>query len=160
MLLSNYQLVSICRNHNHTHDVLDGIYSLDLIPSHVTTFPSFWICNNEKSGEKGEHWFALYFESSQMPSEFFCSLGRGPEEYSPQVVKALKLNGNGQYKRNIHKYQAPTSQTCGYFCLWFTDLRCQKISFENCLTILSPSELESNGEFVVNYVTRHMRPNV
>lgn len=157
-MLNNYQILTISKNHSHTHDIVDGIYSLDLIPLHVKKFPSYWICNNENHGEKGEHWFALYFESSLMPSEFFCSLGRRPEDYSQKVITALRLNGNGHYKHNIDRYQSSSSQSCAYFCLWFADMRCQKISFEKCLSILSKSELETNDTLVVNYVTQHMRP--
>lgn len=156
-MLSNYQLLFITQNHSHTSNVVDGIYSLDLIPLKANKFPSFWICNNENHNESGEHWFALFFESPTRPSNFFCSLGRKPGDYSSRVVQSLFANGNGEYVCNVHRYQSELSQDCAYFCLWLTDLRCQGLPYTHCLSLLRPDDAHFNETLVTNYVIKHMQ---
>ena len=102
-MLSNYHLLYITSHHECTERVLDGVYSLDYIPPNVSKFPAFWISNSAKSYEKGVHWFSCFFPSNDSPVEFFCSLGKKPSDYSTELVKVLKNNGNGVIKCNSHK---------------------------------------------------------
>ena len=156
-MLSNYQLLSISRGHICTSQTVDGVYSFDLLPAHVNKFPAFWICNSAKHGEWGEHWFTLFFPSPNAPSEYFCSLGRKPSEYGVSVIKALTVNGNTQYKTNSEMYQASDSDVCGYYSLWFGDMRSQEISFERCMDKLIPRDWAYNDPLVTSYVTKHMK---
>ena len=157
-MFSNYELMAITKTHAHTRHVVDGIYSLDLIPNYASKFPSFWICNSESRGQKGAHWFALFFESANKPAEFFCSLGKKPEEYEQRLVKILISNGNGAYKYNPNKYQADWSQSCGHYALYYVDWRARAESYEACMSKLSVKDAGRNERLVVTYVTKHMTP--
>lgn len=156
-MLSNYQLLAISRRHICTSQTVDGIYSCDMLPAYVNKFPAFWICNSSSHLDRGEHWFTLYFPSHNSCSEFFCSLGRKPSDYSPQIIKALVTNGDGSYKTNTHTYQASHSEVCGYYCLWFADSRSQEISFELCMSKLIPEDGAYNDRLVTSYVMKHMK---
>lgn len=154
-MLSNYQLLSISRAHICTSQTVDGVYSADLLPTYVNKFPAYWICNTAKHGEGGEHWFTLFFPSPNTRSEYFCSLGRKP---SPSVVSALTANGDGQYRTNSEAYQVADSDVCGYYALWFGDMRSQEISFESCMSKLIAKDPAYNDLLVTSYVTKHMKP--
>ena len=88
----------------------------------------------------------------------FCSLGNPPFQYSSSLVNALIFNGNGDYKYRSVRSQTKDSTACGYFCLWFADLRCRGFTFEDCMDKLSKTDLVGNELSVIDYVDNHMRP--
>ena len=155
-MLSNYQLLYITSHHECTQGVLDGVYSIDLVPTSVNKFPAFWIVNEEKSNQKGSHWVSCFFESANSPAEFFCSLGREPNYYSSRLVSSLKNNGNGQITRNSCKVQADETSTCAYFCLYVLDMRCRGMSYVTSLSRFSCSDMVHNERVVATFMQKHM----
>ena len=156
MMLTNYQLLYITKNHMCTQDVVDGICSADHIPIQVNKYPAFWILNNRPSSHKGEHWYGCFFPDKNQPAEMFCSFGKSPQTYSPQLEEILKFNGNGAYIFNNLQLQDNNSKACAYFTLYYIDRRCRGLSFQNSLSNLSPYDLEENEEIVIDYVKKHM----
>lgn len=155
--LLNVQINLICRTHSHTSGVYRGCFSPNTLPLRIFKYPSFLICNNRNSSESGEHWMLLLFPSPHSQSEFFDSLGRDATFYAPEIERVLLANGNGSYKMNSVAYQEAESQTCGYYCLWLADMRCQNKTFETSLSLLSPDNPRRNESYVTSYVMQHMR---
>lgn len=155
-MLTNYQLLYITNNHICTEDYLNGIYSLDNIPSYVNKFPSFFIANNKPESHPGEHWFGCFFPSKAKPAEMFCSLGNRPESYLKELDEILRANSNGSYVYNKVQVQSSKSKTCGYFVLYYIDRRCRGLSFENCMATFNGKTWDENEEIVMSYVKRHI----
>ena len=155
-MLSNYQLAFLTQNHTCTQDTVDGIFSLDEVPSNPSKYPAFFICNSQNMGEQGAHWFSMYFPDGKGPTEFYCSLGNRPEIYSNRISHILAINGDGRYKAYTLRSQPEGSLSCGYFCLWFVDQRSRGIPFEECMNKLHKQDLDYNEKLVVDYVTSHM----
>lgn len=154
--MNSYQLYNLLKRHYHTRNKFIDVVAVDRVPMIVTRFPSFYICNESKSGERGTHWVVLGYISDREPAEFFDSRNHGIENYASNVKNSLLRNGNGKIKFNRVEYQAEHTSSCGQFCCWFIDLRSMSVAFEKCLNMLSESDLESNEFRVCNYVTRHM----
>lgn len=155
-MLSNYQLLYLTTHHECTQDNLDGIYSFDHIPEYPSKYPSFWIINNEVEGKTGEHWFGCFFPDKHQASEMFCSFGRDPEYYSSELGDKLKRIGNGKYKYNTVQVQADHSKACAYFVLYYVDLRCRGLTYEQCMNNMSKNDLDLNEQVVTTYVKKHM----
>lgn len=156
--LSNYQMYSIAKLHYHTKAVFGGCFTADTLPCYITKYPSFYICNSSMSWEGGSHWILLLYQAPNVESEYFDPRGRSVSDYHRLVEENLIVNGNGRYKVNSVAYQPPNSQTCGHFCLWFADKRCQNIPYHTCLNMLNPDNLKENEDYVSSYVMQHMTP--
>ena len=157
-MLSNYQIMLVTSSHVCTSDKPSGVYAIDTFPQKPKKYPTFWIINTVKASEKYGHWFSVFFPHQNQPSEFYCSLGKKPEDYSTNLVSILIANGDGRYKLCNDQSQPEDSLTCGYFCLWFVDQRCRNYSYETCMLKLTKNDLVSNEKKVVDYVVEHMKP--
>ena len=155
--LSNLQIESVLSNHYHTQSTRHFCQSWDTIPKRVVKYPTVFILNTANAGQIGEHWIYLAFSHPNNPAEYFDSLGKNVAEYSQTLDTFLKLNGNGEYYTNYKQYQSSDSVSCGYFCLFFTDLRCQNIPYSKCLEILDRRNTAENESFVAGYVSKHMK---
>ena len=157
-MLSNYQIMLITSSHPCTVDKESGVFPINGLPLQPKTYPAFWIVNSVKADEKYGHWFSIFFPHHNEPAEFYCPLGKKPQDYSPVIEPILFAAGDARYKTYNTPSQPANSTSCGYFCLWFVDQRCRNYSFEVCMGKLSKDDLQHNEVKVVNYVVEHMKP--
>ena len=155
-MLTTNQLLRITSNHSCTQDTLDGVYSIDLIPNQANKYPAFYIINNKPADHPGEHWISCFFPSRFQTAELFCSLGKSPEEYSNKLIGILRQNGNGDFKYNTTQLQSDISKACGYFALYYCDLRSKGLSYDYIMRSLSNTDYEKNEQIVQGYVNNHM----
>ena len=154
--MNNYQLHAIASSHYHTKDTFREVVSANTVPNRITNYPCFYICNQDKFGEKGSHWIVLLFTHPNAPSEMFDSRSFGLDCYSKDIQMCLTYNGNGKIKTNPTPYQSSHADSCGHFCLWFADMRNRNISFDGCMASLSSTDLEANDRIVKSFVKNHM----
>ena len=137
--LSNVQIASIARLHYHTKDYFAGCFCTDTLPVKVAKYLSFVICNTAASYTGGEHWISLCFLGRQRKVDYFDSMGEDITTYHPSLLRFIERNSNGDYNYNPHKYQSEQSSVCGHYTLFFSDMRCKNVSFENCFQALDLS---------------------
>ena len=155
-MLTTKQLLNITKNHSCTEDTILGVYSIDRVPKHINFYPSGYITNNRPSSHGGEHWISLFFPGRFQAAEMFCSLGNAPHTYDPKLNDILKSNGNGTFKFSTRQVQSDMSRACGYFALYYCDLRSRGLSYELIMNNMSEVDFDKNENIVKGYVTSHM----
>ena len=155
--LSNRQINSILSRHYHTKYYYHGCFSFDTLPRRVEKYPSFYVCNTASSKERGEHWLLIGFTARENKGELFDSLGGREGSHPREIYQFLYNNSSGGIKMNSEQYQSSDSLACGYFCLYFGDLRCRDMSYDVCLRTLNSHDTDANEDLVVRYVSKHMR---
>ena len=154
--MNNYQLHFLLKRHRHTRHIFKSVTTADNVPQVVIEYPAFYISNQSKLGEKGSHWVVLGFSHKDAKSEFFDSRAHGLDSYLREIKSSLIRNGNGRTQTNADAYQPEASASCGEYCCWFIEMRCLGRSYDNCVSLLSKSDLEGNQIRVQSYVTNHM----
>jgi len=100
-----------------------GTFSCDTLPPPMSTGdgqPRLMIVNTDPSYEAGEHWIAIYVDSTGHRGEFFDSFGRRP----PPVFEAyMNVNCWNYWSFNERQLQSITSSMCGYYCVYYCMLR-------------------------------------
>jgi len=108
-------LLKMLRGYKSYYNVLpcDG---LDILSPKI--YPFYLVVNNQKAGEPGQHWTALYRQNINSNLEFFCSYGLGVDAYPANFrLFAKKLGCN--IIQNIKPLQAIGSNVCGHYCIYF-----------------------------------------
>lgn len=155
--LTNLQIASTARSHFHTRDYFKGCFCIDTLPKHKINYPSFIVCNSATAQSGGEHWLCIGLPGGdRKPAEVFDSLGRPLTSYHKSLTEFLMYNSNGQYTINSQRFQAENSDTCGYYSLWFADMRCRNMAYSKCLSLLDPQDCPENDRYVTSYVMQHM----
>lgn len=124
-----------------------GVYPADKLPNLVTKIcrkyknqPSCFISNTEGSYEPGEHWVAFYIPAFNSPGQHFCieffdSFGFHNKfsfvhsEYFLNFIRRIKKETHNNIinlKMNVDQLQDTSSALCGYYCIVYVFLRCQK----------------------------------
>lgn len=147
------QLKWLCIQHIHTAPYFNTICAVDTLPNNILEKPCFLICNSDMSYQVGSHWLLIMLQEGDMYPIWFDSLGKTPSEYNLTFEEFL-FNHGAKYIRNSFKYQSPTSDKCGQFCLYIADLLCRDISFPMSLNIFNKSDLSKNDN-IVNYFFEH-----
>ena len=95
-----------------------GVYAYDTLPARVGRYPSSYIVNTDRAGERGAHWIAIYFESRQL-CDVFDSYGMAPfgEIYAFAARNAAVVHYSTRW------LQSPTSGLCGAYCIYFLYFR-------------------------------------
>jgi hypothetical protein len=79
--MNSKQLTNILQQDFYTRKINGKVISLDQVPKHVSSFPSWFIINDETSSLPGSHWVAIFFTKINEPADFFDSLGNLPSNY-------------------------------------------------------------------------------
>ena len=151
--MNENQLNWLCRRHIHTAPYFIKVCAVDTLPSIILKKTCFLICNADKSTEIGSHWLLIFLREGNIYPIWFDSLEKNPSEYNLTFEEFL-FNHGAKYIRNSFKYQSPTSDKCGQFCLYIADLLCRDISFPMSLNIFNKSDLSKNDN-IVNYFFEH-----
>ena len=155
--MSNLQISKILSRHHHTEHTFETCLSWDKMPSTIQRFPTFYVTDIKHSSHQGlGHWTMCFFVSPNSPSIFFDSLGLPPQEYAHSLHKLLIENGNGKCDHNILKVQDDTSNSCGAFVCFISDLINRGLTMSQAVSYLSTTDLKSNDIIVNRYLLGHM----
>ena len=100
-----------------------GTFSCDTLPSPLSSGDGrqrLMIVNTNPSDEPGEHWVALYVDSTGRRGEYFDSFGQ-----RPATIFADYMNNScsDYWTYNKRQLQSIVSRVCGYYCVYFCMLR-------------------------------------
>ena len=99
-----------------------GCFARDKIPRlENVPRPFALVFNSDKSNRPGQHWLAVYGESSTKDIEFFDSYGLPPSFYSFTYSYDIRSSD-----RSI---QSLGSSVCGHYCLLFISHRADHVPF-------------------------------
>ena len=109
-----------------------GVYARDELPDlNHQHRPFALVLNTDPHDKPGQHWLAMYAPPSG-PIELFDSFGFMPEFYGFD---------NLNYKYSSLQLQPDSSNTCGYYCLFFIERRSSNLSFNQVVSLA-----QVNGE--------------
>ena len=128
--MTTSQLWNTLVSDNLIQNQLSGVLPSDQLMSvDITKRPCLIVSNTEPSWKAGRHWTCFYVpENACMPIEFFDSLGHSPYQYSESFVRFLAKHGQ-KYVYSSIRLQAPNSNTCGEYVLFFAAHRSRGKSF-------------------------------
>ena len=90
----------------------------------------FFITNTDLHDEPGTHWTAWMVEGDKI--DFFDSFGRSPNNKQfPYEFKKFILGKKVSY--SAFRVQQYTSNTCGYFCMYYIYFRSLGLDFGNII---------------------------
>lgn len=115
-----------------------GVYAANELPSQlpVRGLAIVNCCNRNKPGK---HWIALCQES-ESTLEMFDSFGFGPEMYNLEN----KLPKSEIIKYNSKQLQHPTSEVCGYYCLYYCYFKSRGHSMEEIVSLNFSNDTQNN----------------
>jgi hypothetical protein len=130
--LSNLELLTWLTGHDAIRPMLGGVYASDNLPHTHHHKPTLYIVNTAKlSHPTGIHWVAMLVG---VPTpEYFDSLGHRP------CRDFVDFMGT-PYIYCSKKLQSPSSNGCGYYCLYYAVCRARYISFERIIHDLNASD--------------------
>lgn len=106
-------------NTPETFSKFRGVLSYEELPDVFRGSKGFYVVNSDKVSGKGLHWLVIY-KQSEDKIEFFDSLGRPPEFYSPKIKMFLEHSANNYVYSNV-RLQGE-SELCGDYCIVFVYL--------------------------------------
>lgn len=93
-----------------------SLISPDTLPLHLLLYPSAYICNTGPFYLPRRHWVLFWFRNESQ-TNFYDSLGNGPEHYDKRFCIFLKNNGMS-FRYNDVPVQDKHATTCGYYVLF------------------------------------------
>lgn len=104
----------ICKTTTH------GVYACDTLPA-TENYPALYIVNTDDSNLPGQHWIAIYLESTHF-GEYFDSYGEEPKnDFVEYMNKHCK-----KWLYNAKQIQSVITAFCGFYCLFYAFLRCNR----------------------------------
>lgn len=130
-----------------------GTFSSDRLPSPSTIGKnSALIVNFDEHFKPGSHWLCIYVNSQRVP-EYFDSFGLWP--IKSNLLKFVKgINNNFLYSNT--KLQSFTTNSCGYYCLYYLIRRARNESATKILEMFSSKTLE-NDRMIVDKIKKHFK---
>lgn len=126
-----------------------GVFSIDILPSKLE-IRHFCITNTDLSTGRGIHWFAI-IRYDKNTYEVFDSLGFDNDKVSRFKTYA-KIDQEVVFNKT--PFQKQSSDTCGYFCLYFLVQRLHNydLDFEDLLeSIFKTEDLSFNEDIVIKF---------
>ena len=146
--LSNEQLNYLASKHPALDRVYRGALPSDGLPRRLETdLPLAFIVNTDPTGQPGTHWLALWIEDQQC--QVFDSFAL-PLQIYPGVDPLI--HWLDRHCKNIttnrQSVQAVTSQTCGYYALFYLMLKSEGGTLEQFLNHFKPNDYVFNDRLV------------
>ena len=121
-----------------------GVYAADMLPIYpLNNERCCYIVNTEDHTEPGEHWVSFFFPGDDGCPEYFDSYG-----LMPLLSIFYEFLGKRDFLFNNITLQAPLSNVCGQYCLFFLMGRLSGISFVDLIEIFRKDDPYSNDAFV------------
>ncbi len=150
--MNTSQIQRILRCHPRTSGIFLGVFASDQLPSYSINPPCALVCNTDPSDKPGEHWIAIYINSSGC-GEYFDSYGQEP---SIVTIRSFLNRNTMSYRTNIKTIQGAMSSSCGQYCVYYLLYRCCGKSLEQIVRSM-PSNPFVSDSFVVAFVNKHCR---
>ncbi len=105
---------------------VSGVYASDNLPGRILlrTLPEGIVANSDSLNGRGKHWLALFVTRGK-EGEFFCSFGYPIEHYSSHFKDYFTNLGIGRVTSNKAKLQSDSSNSCGYYSVYYLVHRCR-----------------------------------
>ena len=132
----------------HTRQQFGDVCSLTELPEKV--IGQIYVVNTDPHWLPGKHWLTFYFPETG-PPEFFDSTGHTPGYYHKEFENFLLRNSNHTYSYNNTQIQGYGSNTCGYFCLFYSFHRARGIPIASIINMFT-NELWVNDIWVYEFV--------
>ena len=136
--LTNFEIQKYYQNEPR----FNGVFSRDNLPKKIKD--GAYVINLDEYADVGTHWIALFCNRSEIV--YFDSFG---VEHVPAEIKKIVRNKN--IIANIFRVQANDSIICEYFCLGFIDFMFVGKTLTDFTSMLSPYDLEKNGNIILTY---------
>ena len=144
--MNNYQIEAVL-NAFDAGSCFRGVYPADMLPSAPSDNESHaYVVNTDNSNEPGKHWVGFFFPRFGHP-EYFDSYG-----LIPLIPHFYDFLGDRDFFFNNVTLQAPFSNVCGQYCIFFIIGRISGISFETLMKLFDRSNPHKNDGFVNSFV--------
>ena len=124
-----------------------GVFSIDTLPTTISSYPTALIINSDPSHLPGQHWVALFVENETV-SEYFDPYGLSPIDeifrFSKRVSRTLIFN-----KWWI---QHPVSSNCGLYCIYFLVARTGGVKFEEFVNYFKDYDWKRNESVLEKWI--------
>jgi hypothetical protein len=137
--LNSLDIFPYLKKDTYSRRIFKNVVARDRLPKKAV-YPSAYVINTDNSNGPGEHWLAVYYDSSGYCT-FFDSFARSPNDF--HLDEFLNKTSNG-WEQNTMRLQDINSVTCGYYCVYFVLLMSRGLQLEDILALFE----EEN--FVVN----------
>lgn len=154
-------IFDILSNDIFAKHILAGFWFPDLPPAEVTKNPALIIANTDESSGPGEHWCAIFIDTSRSICEYFDPLGQPPENKIDRYSFLPHLNKFAPIVNfNSIPVQSLTAGTCGHHCIYFACWKARNYSFDFIITGLYSSDTAANDATVLKFVKNYPLKNV
>ena len=129
--------------------IFKGVYPKDLVPKNILN--GCVVVNTDDSNNIGTHWVAIHYrttDSMDQSNYFFDSYGFPPALYD---IRVQHLGGS-----NTQMLQGPTTNVCGYYCIYFVIMKQKKVSMQDMLAPFSKTDFAYNDVLVVELVNEYL----
>ena len=117
--------MNILKNDSFTKTVFTDVLPSDRLPHEIRKRPRGYILNTDPSDKPGSHWVAVYL-TEDGKGEFWDSYGKAPGFYTKKFSQFLNKHCS-TFAWNRRVLQAPLSDVCGQYTLFFALHRCRRI---------------------------------
>ena len=110
--MNSLQIFKMIKRDSILNRMFCGFYSADDV---LPPINGFFIVNTAKSGHYGKHWVVVFKKNDY--EEFFDSCGKNGSYYGlpkKKIYNKIRVQGN--------------LPVCGYYCLYYSLMRCRGIS--------------------------------
>ena len=143
--------MNILKNDPFTKTVFTDVLPSDRLPREIRKGPRGYILNTDASDMPGSHWVAMYL-TEDGKGEFWDSYGQAPGFYNQNFTQFLDKHC-GTFTCNRRILQAPSSDVCGQYTLFFALHRCRRIPMSTIANMFTDSK-EWNDELVRDFIDK------
>lgn len=131
-----------------TRNCFHSVISYEELPQKEQHFEHerIYIVNTDEMNDPGIHWVAIFLSNKGI-AEFFDSLGRAPEEYSP-YIQSFMINNGPEYLISLKRIQGD-KPVCGNFCILYCYFKCLGYSMTEFVEMFS--EDYENNDYLVSF---------
>ena len=143
--------MNILKNDPFTKTVFTDVLPSDRLLREIRKRPRGYILNTDPSDKHGSHWVAIYL-TEDGKGEFWDSYGQAPGFYNQNFTQFLDQHC-ATFTWNRIILQAPSSDVCGQYTLFFALHRCRRIPMSTIANMFTGSK-EWNDELVRDFIDK------
>ena len=130
--------MNILKSDSFTKTVFTDVLPSDRLPHEIRKRPRGFVLNVDPSNKPGSHWIAIYL-TADGKGEFWDSYGEKPGFYSQNFSQFLNKQCS-TFTWNKSVLQAPSSNVCGQYALFFALHRCKHIPLSTIANMFTDSK--------------------
>ena len=150
--LSNTQLDYLARTHCKLGPIYGGALPCDRLPKTRPDEGAYaYIVNTDPDGKPGRHWLALWTEAEDC--ELFDSFALPLQTYKDSDPLRYWIERHyNRCERNARPVQSITTQTCGYYALFYLMMKANGHSMEDFLSLFKEDDFLFNDNLVASWL--------